>query len=123
VCGKIKVSISRPFFVIFPVLSYISHYQQTLEIDMSRSYKKTPIVGTTTAETEKSAKRIWHKQLRHETKQLIKSSHNDPELLEDVTFPDEKEVSSVWVMPKDGKKYIGQWLRNNMNFFRKMMGK
>lgn len=65
---------------------------------MSRSRKKTKIHGITTAESEAVDKRIWHKRLRaRERDRLISDPESEPTL--------ENDVSGVWDMAKDGKKY------------------
>ena len=95
-----------------------------MEVYMSRSYKKTPVSGNTSADSDKIGKRIWHKQFRHKTKQILKSTHNDAELLEDVNIPNEKEVGyGPWHWPKDGKRYLGEWIKNNIERIRQVMGK
>jgi hypothetical protein len=68
---------------------------------MTRSRKKTPITGMTTAESEKAEKLAAHKRERRRVRQTIQS---DPgaEIL-----PHTREVSSPWLMAKDGKQYLG----------------
>ena len=66
-------------------------------IAMSRSKRKTPITGITTATSEKQDKRIANRQLRRCVKQLLDV---DPET---EVLPLEREVSNVWSMDKDGK--------------------
>jgi hypothetical protein len=91
---------------------------------MSRSYKKTPVSGNTGADSDKEGKKIWNKQYRHKSKQVLKSAHNDPELLEDIVLPNGKEMGyDPWHWPKDGKRYLGQWIKNNLERIRKVMGK
>ena len=90
---------------------------------MSRSYKKTPIIGTTKSESEKSDKKIWHRKFRHKTKNIIQSLHNDDGIIGDVVMPIENDVSNTWSMSKDGKKYLGNWLKKNLNRIREIMGK
>jgi hypothetical protein len=95
-----------------------------MEVYMSRSYKKTPVSGNTGADSDKPGKKIWHKKVRNKTKQILKSTHNDVDLLEDMTIPNEKEVGyGPWVWPKDGKRYLGQWIKNNIERIRHVMGK
>ena len=67
---------------------------------MSRSRKKTPICGFTTADSESADKRLWHKRMRAaERDRLV----NDPE-----SEPTHRhDVSGVWDMAKDGKQYLG----------------
>ncbi len=58
---------------------------------MSRSKKKTPVTGMTTARSEKEDK-------RHANRILRRVSKPDPE-----NAPALREVSDVWGMAKDGK--------------------
>jgi hypothetical protein len=71
---------------------------------MSRSHRKTPIMGHTTCRSERYDKFIWHKKWRlHERLNLIALKRNESEDY----FPiHSKEVSSVWWMGKDGKQYF-----------------
>lgn len=73
---------------------------------MSRSVKKTPIGGITSAESEKWEKKKWHRKLRKQTKQVLASTHYDQELLEETILPDVHDVSDPWTMRKDGKIYL-----------------
>lgn len=90
---------------------------------MSRSYKKVPITGHTGAESEKSDKKIWHRRFRHKTKDILRSMHNDVDKMEDTIMPVEDDVSSTWSMSKDGKSYLGNWLKKNVDRIRYIMGK
>ena len=90
---------------------------------MSRSYKKTPIIGHTTAQSEKKDKKIWHRRFRHKTKDILRSLHNDPDKIDDTIMPVEDDVSSLWSMSKDGKSYLGNWLKKNVDRIRQIMGK
>ena len=66
---------------------------------MSRSKRKTPIVGITGTPTEKQEKRKANRKLRNKVKaQLQKGNEVLPEL---------REVSNVWAFSKDGKLYLG----------------
>lgn len=65
---------------------------------MSRSRKKTPIHGITTAVSENEDKRIWHKRMRaRERDRLITDPEGEPTV--------ENEVCTPWDMAKDGKCY------------------
>ncbi len=64
---------------------------------MSRSKRTKPIFGNTTSHSEKEDKKIWHRKLRHISKQKLKDL--------EPSFPDRKEVSDPWDMAKDGKHY------------------
>jgi hypothetical protein len=71
---------------------------------MSRSYKKTPIIGYTTCRSEKYDKFIWHKKCRlHERINLEKLIKED---LEEHCSIQNFQVSNVWLMGKDGKHYF-----------------
>ena len=90
---------------------------------MSRSYKKTPIIGHTKSESEKTDKKIWHRRFRHKTKSILRSMHNDIDSIDETVMPVEDDVSNLWSMSKDGKTYLGNWLKKNMNRIREIMGK
>ncbi|MDR3026563.1 hypothetical protein [Chryseobacterium sp.] len=64
---------------------------------MSRSRRKTPITGVTTAETEKENKRDANRKLRRLNK--IKIHKKDYDLFQ------LREISNVWGFDKDGKHY------------------
>ncbi len=64
---------------------------------MSRSLKKTPVAGITTATSEKQDKRLANRLERRKNKQLLEMTEDDTSLLL------KREVSNVWVMDKDGK--------------------
>lgn len=66
---------------------------------MSRSKKKTPIHGMTTATSEAQDKDLWHRAYRRGERQRVR-------LDSDPLPSDENEYSSTWKMDKDGKVYI-----------------
>ena len=65
---------------------------------MSRSRRKTPITGVTTAVTEKENKRDANRKLRRLNR--IKIHKNDFDLFQ------LREISNVWEFDKDGKHYL-----------------
>ena len=65
---------------------------------MSRSKKKTPIIGFSSSDSEKKDKRIANRSFRHKAKQQIKTGQ------EPVT--DMNEIITTWDMAKDDKRYI-----------------
>ena len=65
---------------------------------MSRSRKKTPITGITTAESEKKDKRLANRSERRINKWLLKYYQDEAKLRA------KREVSNVWGMDKDGKQ-------------------
>lgn len=69
---------------------------------MSRSRRKTPIFGHTSARSEADDKRLWHKRWRsHDRDQRASLDPcGDP-------FPVHRQsVSSTWDMAKDGKHWF-----------------
>lgn len=73
---------------------------------MSRSYKKTSVIGNTGASSEKFDKKHAHKVYRKHIKDNIASSHGDVERLEELIMPIEEELSDTCTMSKDGKHYV-----------------
>lgn len=69
---------------------------------MTRSRKKTPIVGVSTAESEKSDKLLAHRRERKKVRDVLRVEA-EPDIL-----PHTHEVSDPWVMAKDGKIYVGE---------------
>lgn len=65
---------------------------------MSRSSKKTPKIGITTAETEKENKRQANRKFRRVIKTKLKKG--------EVELPLTKEISNVWLFDKDGKQFL-----------------
>jgi hypothetical protein len=69
---------------------------------VSRSFRKTPIFGHTTARSEAGDKRLWHKRWRTQERDLL------------TTLPPDREhhptlrnaVSNTWGMAKDGKSWF-----------------
>lgn len=64
---------------------------------MSRSRRKTPVDGMTTARSEKQDKRLYNRRYRRVTKQMV---HVEPER---ELLPHLREYSDPWGMDKDGK--------------------
>lgn len=62
---------------------------------MSRSKRKTPVRGITTADSEKSDKILSHRKLRRAVRIAVTQ--------DDESIPDEKGLSNCWAMAKDGK--------------------
>lgn len=71
---------------------------------MSRSYKKHPVTGFTTAESEKDDKRAAHQALRmHFRTGMANASPDD-----DVLFDERNRAhSNVYLHAKDGKQRLG----------------
>ncbi len=70
---------------------------------MSRSRRKTPVYGYSSARSEAADKRLWHRRWRaHERGRLGAL----PEDFEHLTTQ-RREVSNVWAMAKDGRQWFG----------------
>lgn len=66
---------------------------------MSRSYKKTPILGYAAARSERRDKKGWHGRMRAAVREA---------LLGEGEMPEVREVSNVWSFAKDGKRYYSE---------------
>jgi hypothetical protein len=64
---------------------------------MSRSRRRTPVIGITTAESEKDEKREYNRRYRRASRQALAAS-SEPDVL-----PHLREYSDPWAMSKDGK--------------------
>lgn len=67
---------------------------------MSRSRRKTPIRGITSAVSEHYDKQAWHRSYRAAVRRQL-ATEPDSEL------PHHREFSDPWRMAKDGKGYYG----------------
>ena len=79
---------------------------------MSKSKRKTNVLGVTCCKSEKKDKKIYNKTLRRKTKQIIKDSDD----MENMQLPIKKDVSDPWLMGKDGKQRFD---KNNKKWWRK----
>lgn len=70
---------------------------------MSRSRRKTPIVGHTTCRSERDDKKLWHQRWR--TRERTALAIASPDALSAHLPLLENQVSSVWSMGKDGRSY------------------
>ena len=77
-------------------------------LDMSRSYRKTPIRGITTKNSDKSFKTAEHKRVRRAVNACDLNA-NEP--------PAEKAFGNPWAPPKDGKHWFN--LKRNPKAMRK----
>lgn len=71
---------------------------------MSRSYRKTPITGITTARSEKEDKRFCNRKWRRMVKEALYYNRE--------VMPSQREAMDVWSMGKDGKRWRGH-LKNH----------
>jgi hypothetical protein len=70
---------------------------------MSRSRRKTPITGHTTARSDAAWKAKAARVLRHTAKQALETSPDD------TTFSGKRwEAINLWSAPKDGKYWFGK---------------
>lgn len=68
---------------------------------MSRSRKRTPITGITTATSEKHDKVAAHSRVRHRVRTVLQATPSADVL------PHRRELSDPWTYAKDGKVYRG----------------
>jgi len=66
---------------------------------MSRSKKKSPAAGVTTAASDKEDKTRAHQRTRRAAKQALRAGAED--------CPDRKATEPVWSYAKDGKTWFG----------------
>jgi hypothetical protein len=70
---------------------------------LSRSRRKTPISGITTARSEKEFKKISNHKFRARERTLVKKV-----LDEEIVMPERtRDVVETYAGPKDGKMYFG----------------
>lgn len=69
---------------------------------MSRSIRKTPVFGHTSARSEADDKRLWHKRWRAAERDRLATV--DPDA--DHVTTHRNAVSSTWDMAKDGKAWF-----------------
>lgn len=70
---------------------------------MSRSYRKTPIIGNTTCRSEREGKKLWHKSWRIRERAVLAGVTVDT--LNVYTPLQKNQVSSLWNLGKDGHQY------------------
>lgn len=70
---------------------------------MSRSRRKTPIVGHTTCRSERQDKKLWHQRWRTRERTALASASSD--VLGAYLPLLENQVSNVWSMAKDGRSF------------------
>jgi hypothetical protein len=66
---------------------------------MSRSYRRTPVLGHTKAKSEKGDKRLAQRVWRHKVRLSLRQGRWE-------CLPALREVSNVWDFAKDGKQYV-----------------
>ena len=67
---------------------------------MSRSWKRNPFAGITSAKSEKYDKRLANRRVRRTNKYLLAITNDESQLLA------RRELSNVWCMAKDGKVWF-----------------
>lgn len=64
---------------------------------MTRSVRRTPIVGMTTAETDKPFKAMEHRRERRAVEAALRA---------DAPLPDRRAFGNPWAADKDGKQFL-----------------
>ena len=67
---------------------------------MSRSRRKTPMRGITTAESEKKNKQLANRKERHRNRQLLGY------FLDETLLMHRRQAGNPWLMDKDGKAFF-----------------
>jgi len=70
---------------------------------MSRSHRKTPIFGITTAQSERRDKQHWHRRWRLQERMALRKLA--PTELDTHIDTDARAAGNVWAMAKDGRQY------------------
>ncbi len=70
---------------------------------MSRSRRKTPIMGHTSCRSEREDKKSWHRRWRARERTALASA--SPEALSAHLPLLENQISNEWLMGKDGRSY------------------
>jgi len=85
---------------------------------MSRSRRKTPVIGFTTCRSERQDKKIWHQRWRaRERTALTSTNYTDFDAYLPLL---EKQVSNAWDMGKDGKQY---WPKHKQSLMAELTAK
>jgi hypothetical protein len=69
---------------------------------MSRSYKKHPIAGISTAASEKKDKQRYNRRFRRATRDILSTNPATE------TLPHLYDYSNPWCMDKDGKRWFNR---------------
>ena len=78
---------------------------------MSRSFRRTPIFGITTATSEKQDKLAANRRWRAAIRRALRSQAE--------IMPHHREHADPWTMAKDGKRWMGPWARQVPGAMRK----
>lgn len=76
---------------------------------MSRSYRQTPIFGTTTVSSERRYKAAAHQRERHHVRQRLRIAVDDTD-----RRLHREPFGNPWAGPKDGKSYWSGASRKDM---------
>lgn len=79
---------------------------------MSRSRRRTPIVGITTADSEKQGKRRANRSWRAAIRRALREGERE-------AAHSRHAFSDPWDMAKDGKKWVGRLVRRLPALMRK----
>jgi len=93
---------------------------------MSRSYRKSPCGGLTTARSDKPFKEEASRRVRHTNKQIVHEIIKDLDLADGIHFPENMELTNQYDAPKDGKVWWDTQIRNDRlmkDWYKKVMRK
>lgn len=105
--GKVAPSTRSHLSVVKPGLDLGIHLSAHICYGhrMSRSFRKTPIIGITTARSEKQDKAKAHRRDRQAVKSVLKAAIADEP--ENAVQGREHPRSGQWNFAKDGKRWVG----------------
>ncbi len=86
---------------------------------MSHSFRHTPVIGITTAASDKPGKKIANRKLRQRVRMALLECPD----FDNLVVPLQREVSDVWDFPKDGKRRINLNDSDYCDLYRKYMRK
>lgn len=85
---------------------------------MSRSRRKTPIIGNSRAKSDKWFKQKANRELRSKMRDVLASK--DPDTIDEEGNIKLKEVSNIWKSNKEGKQYYSEEEYHRLDWYREM---
>jgi hypothetical protein len=86
---------------------------------MAHSFRHTPVIGITTARSDKPGKKVASRKLRKRVRMALLECPD----FDNLVVPLQREVSDVWDFPKDGKRRMNLNDSDYCDLYRKYMRK
>jgi hypothetical protein len=91
---------------------------------VSRSRRKSPVCGFTTASSEKKFKKECNSAFRAKERRIVQKIKEELESDLDIRLPKRlRDVVEPWAGDKDGKHYFGYLKKKNPKEYNKLMRK